>query len=200
MESDQETSAETLVGTPQQSLKSAPICYHKDKNYYFEDGNVVLLIDKRLFKIHKALFTRRSTFFETLFSLPQRTDRQEGESDEDPIVCYDRLEDFQALCWAVYASPQEILAQEDWETVDAAKLIAVVGISHKYEFTLLKDWALDVLERHSALNPTSFISKISNWDRVGRMLILAKQCKRDKLVERLEDDWLTRISQCEGLP
>ncbi|KAF5360933.1 hypothetical protein D9756_005076 [Leucocoprinus leucothites] len=199
MESDQETSAETLVVTPQQSLKSAPIWYYKDENYYFEDGNAVLLLGDQLFKIHKALFTRRSTFFETLFSLPQSTDRQpEGESDEDPIVCYDEIEDFRALCWTLYASPQEILAQEDWETVDAAKLIAVVGISHKYEFTLLKDWALDVLEGHSAINPTGCISKIFNWDRVGRLLILAKRCKRKKLAVRLEADWLGRISEKQG--
>ncbi|KAF5360936.1 hypothetical protein D9756_005075 [Leucocoprinus leucothites] len=57
-----------------------------DDNSYFEDGSAVLLVEDRLFKIHKLPFARRSIFFDSLFSLPRGTIEQEGQ-DEHPILC-----------------------------------------------------------------------------------------------------------------
>ncbi|KAJ3566861.1 hypothetical protein NP233_g6733 [Leucocoprinus birnbaumii] len=170
----------------------------RDEDYYFDDGDVVLVVETSLFKVHKFLFMRSSAFFRDLLALPQGSSSQEGLSDDDPITCHDTLEDFRALCWVLYASPKKIWAQRDLEGTDATNLVALAGITHKYDCTELRDWALDVLEGHSAKDPQKCVSKIAEWARLRRILVLATQCNRIKFARSLEDEWLRRIQGAEN--
>lgn len=181
----------------EESIQS-PSIYLRDEAYYFEDGNIVFLVQDRLFRVHRSLFERSSTFFRTLFSLPQGDATHEGKSDEAPIACQDTVEDFQALCWAIYASPPEVYAQKNVDTIDIPKLVSVVGISHKYELSTLRDWALDIIDDFSTTYPEKLILRCRKWDRVGRILTLAKMSKREDLAQRIQDDWLRRITANES--
>ncbi|KXN81487.1 hypothetical protein AN958_04533 [Leucoagaricus sp. SymC.cos] len=160
----------------------------RDDEWYLEDGNVILLIKDRLFKLHRYLLARESRFFSTLLSLPQNEDsgstNAEGESDDCPIICpSDTVEDFKALCWALYARPADILAQQNSVTADVPLLIRVIALSHKYEFTAYETWAFNVLENLSSPHPS--------W-------LIAAQCRENALVLRMEQDWLQRISNSES--
>ncbi|KAJ7471831.1 hypothetical protein FB451DRAFT_1175625 [Mycena latifolia] len=47
-----------------------------------------------------------------MFQLPQGADKPQGTSDDDPIVLTgDTVEEFRALCWALYALPDEIVRE-----------------------------------------------------------------------------------------
>jgi hypothetical protein len=39
--------------------------------YYFEDGNVVLLAESTLFRVHRSVMALHSEIFEDMFSMPQ---------------------------------------------------------------------------------------------------------------------------------
>ncbi|KAF5360345.1 hypothetical protein D9756_005082 [Leucocoprinus leucothites] len=188
-----EVDNDTTIPVSDASAVNANIPYIRDKDYYFEDESVILLAGTRLFKIHRTLFAKGSPLFQTMFSLPQDAATQEGQSDERPILFHDSPQDFRALCWALYSSPPEILAQQYPDTVDISKMISIAALSLKYDFRTLMNWALDTLEL-LAKRPGSFIAKVKLWSRVGRIYTLAKQCSRDLLLRRIEEDWLYRIS------
>ncbi|KXN81486.1 hypothetical protein AN958_04532 [Leucoagaricus sp. SymC.cos] len=164
----------------------------RGENWYFEDGSTVIQVEEKLFNIHRTLFERESTFFQTLFSLPQG-ESLEGSSDDNPIVCQDMIADFRALCWAIYCNPREILAQQNWKTIDFPRMVRLVAISHKYDCITLRDWALDVLDAYSVDNPGKLVYPCKEWGSCGRILDLAYQCARKDLAERIEKDWLGRI-------
>jgi len=78
------------------------------------EENSLLVCGESQIKIHKFLFKRDSPFFRTLFSLPQPPEDAhqslelsirfgEGESDDNPLIFQDSAEDFQSLCWVLYA-------------------------------------------------------------------------------------------------
>src|ERR1700761_895721 len=72
--------------------------------YYFEDGNVILLVGNVLFNVHRGVLLRHSEVFCSLFSLPQPAGKHiEGSKDAYPV----KLEhvssvDFERLLWILY--------------------------------------------------------------------------------------------------
>ncbi|KAF8599777.1 hypothetical protein BDV93DRAFT_609072 [Ceratobasidium sp. AG-I] len=66
----------------------------RDPKYYFDDGNVILLVGGTLFKIHRSLITSSSGVFKDMFKLPTQSESNrsdvspnlEGSSDENPIT------------------------------------------------------------------------------------------------------------------
>ncbi|KAF9448707.1 hypothetical protein P691DRAFT_668881 [Macrolepiota fuliginosa MF-IS2] len=178
----------------------------RDDVWYFTDGTVVFLVEDKLFRVHGAIFARDSELFQALLSLPQgdaQRDEIGGHSDDNPIVCAgDSIEEFRALCWALYARPSDILLQQDYNTVDVPKLIKIVAISHKYDFAAYQDWALGVLGAHCSAYPTSFFAKCGTWSNVCTIFRLASQCNQNALVQEMEQSWLRRTSNAsksEGL-
>ncbi|KAF7768277.1 hypothetical protein Agabi119p4_7520 [Agaricus bisporus var. burnettii] len=170
--------------------------YVRDKDYYFEDGSLVILAKGHLFKIHRMLFERDSPFFRSLLSLPQGegSNAPEGQSDENPIICPDSAEDFRALCWVVYSRPADILQQQGANTIKVSELIRVVAISHKYEFASYCEWAWSALDAHFTAFPSNFLHKCGTWAAVGRILNLAIECEKSTFVDRIEQVWFHRIS------
>lgn len=73
-------------GSPKQH--SASQIKH-DTQYYFEDGNIILIAEDRAFRVHKGVLSMHSSVFKDLLSLPQPSDAD--TMDGCPVV---RLEDF----------------------------------------------------------------------------------------------------------
>lgn len=94
--------------------------------------------------------------------------------------------------------PNDIRVQQTWETADIARLVRVVAISHKYEFQVFRDWALDVLELHSTGHPDEFIPRCGEWKDVDRILNLCYQAQRGALGRGIEEEWLRRIHSATG--
>jgi hypothetical protein len=96
---------------------------HRDTEYYWEDGNCILLVESTLFKVrhpftrgilrgdttsshqvHRSLFVRDSAVFRDMLSLGDVNQVcTEGSDDSTPIILQDTSEDFRTLCWAIYA-------------------------------------------------------------------------------------------------
>ncbi|PCH35702.1 hypothetical protein WOLCODRAFT_50933, partial [Wolfiporia cocos MD-104 SS10] len=73
--------------------------------YYFEDGNLVMLAENVLFRVYRSSFSRHSGLFRDIFSLPMvsSTGRPEGSCDENPVKLPDVSKaDFERLLWIVY--------------------------------------------------------------------------------------------------
>ncbi|EKM79561.1 hypothetical protein AGABI1DRAFT_128708 [Agaricus bisporus var. burnettii JB137-S8] len=179
----------------------------RDEDYYWCDGNCVIRVQDRLFKIHRYLLDRDSEFFRTLFTLPQSKSSDdenqefigqgmEGQSDENPIVCQDSVEDLKALFWALYARPKEIAAQEDWKTMDMANLLRVIFIAHKYEFESLRDWSLSVVGKNSLSNASRFVDSCGGWNlNVERLLIICHERQQYTLSKNIKEYWLKQIGK-----
>ncbi|KAF5360937.1 hypothetical protein D9756_005072 [Leucocoprinus leucothites] len=73
-------------------------------------------------------------------------------------------------------------------------MISIVSLSQKYDFADLREWALDILEKHSIADAAKFISKFTAWESIKRLFILATQCRCCKLLHCLENDWLQNIA------
>ncbi|EKM79528.1 hypothetical protein AGABI1DRAFT_128676 [Agaricus bisporus var. burnettii JB137-S8] len=170
--------------------------YAVDKDYYFEDGSLAVLVEGCLFKIHRTLFERDSPFFRSLLSLPQGqgVNAPEGQSDENPVICPDSAEDFRALCWVVYSRPLEVLQQQEANTIKVSELIRVVTISHKYEFAAYCEWAWKVLDTYYLAHPANFFDKCGSWPEVRRLFNLAIACEKKTFLDRMEQTWFHKIS------
>lgn len=75
-------------------------------------------------------------------------------------------------------------------------------MSHKYDFAVFRDWALDVLDALSSAPPQTqnFFGTIGSWVEVGKVLDLASQCGKTTLAQRMEVDWLSRIRSKQQSP
>ena len=58
---------------------------HHDK-YYFDDGNVVLLAEDTIFRVHKSVLTLHSGLFQDMLSLPQSEGSGSETMDGCPLV------------------------------------------------------------------------------------------------------------------
>ncbi|KAF7768624.1 hypothetical protein Agabi119p4_7867 [Agaricus bisporus var. burnettii] len=175
----------------------------RDEDYYWRDGNCVIRVQDRLFKVHQYLFERDSDFFRTLFTLPQPepsddenqdSTRQgvDGQSDDSPIVCQDSVEDFKALCWALYARPIETNAKE---RLDIAQLLRVIVISNKYGLDSLRDWSLNVVEEKAWPESSQFVDSSGGWKTIERVFIVSFESQRSELIKKFEQFWLNEIAK-----
>lgn len=77
-------------------LSPSPTCIQRDEEFWFPDGNVVLVASGFGFRVYQGLLARDSPFFADLFSLPQPN--QAEVLDGCPVVhLTDCHEDLRAL-------------------------------------------------------------------------------------------------------
>ncbi|EKM79560.1 hypothetical protein AGABI1DRAFT_128707 [Agaricus bisporus var. burnettii JB137-S8] len=179
----------------------------RDEDYYWHDGNCAIRVKDRLFKLHRYLLERDSVIFRILFTLPQSDELSDdekqtftgqgvdGQSDEDPIICDDSIEDFKALCWMLYAGPKEISAQEKWKTMDMTQLLRVIVISDKYGFENLRAWSLNVVEQNFWPKSSEFVDSCGGWKNIERLLVICHDCQQYTLTGRIEQFWLDEIKK-----
>ncbi|OBZ69900.1 hypothetical protein A0H81_10110 [Grifola frondosa] len=114
---------------PKSDISSIPV-HHPD--YYFDDGNFVILVENTLFNIFRSTLTRHSPIFRDLFSLPEPTDLPaEGSGDTNPLHLPGiSSTDFERLLWILYPP--------NYGTHKAATLVEWTSILHlatRWEFT-----------------------------------------------------------------
>ncbi|QRV97357.1 The BTB (BR-C, ttk and bab)/POZ (Pox virus and Zinc finger) domain [Ceratobasidium sp. AG-Ba] len=79
--------------------------FAQDSNYYYEDGNAVLLIENVLFKVHGSLIKAQSKVFEEMLvaSLKKKGKKVQGSTDKSPIVVEGvRAAEFRNLLKMIY--------------------------------------------------------------------------------------------------
>ncbi|KZV95700.1 hypothetical protein EXIGLDRAFT_465411 [Exidia glandulosa HHB12029] len=144
----------------------------RDPVYYEDDGNVILVAESTLFKVHKSRLRKMSAVFADLLALPQGDAAVDGQTDECPIVLAgDTSEQVRSLFWALYSRPDEVVAYlgDTDNNGRWLRLLHVVELAHKYDCMALAQWALNTVAAHcrtaDSLGSTEAIIALINLHR-----------------------------------
>jgi hypothetical protein len=97
-ERDRETATPTHDSRRPRSI--GPI---RHAEYYFDDGNLVLLVENTLYNVHRGMLKRHSELFFSMLSLPQPSGSSEGLKDSHPVKLQEVSSvDFERLLWILY--------------------------------------------------------------------------------------------------
>jgi len=174
--------------------------YHPE--FYFEDGNLVILVENTLFRVFRSTFTRHSPVFKELFSLPEPGGfPSEGSEDENPLYLSGILSvDFARLLWILYPPTY---GEHRAHTAD--EWTSILHLATRWEFTDIRALAIRELQSLS-LNPIDKIALSREFDIQGRWTVDAYTalCERpDALTvpeaSRLGLETATRIAQMREL-
>ncbi|OCH85118.1 hypothetical protein OBBRIDRAFT_839210 [Obba rivulosa] len=121
-------------------------------DFWFADGNVVIIVGHAAFKVHRGQLERHSDVFKDLFSLPQPED-QEMVEDCQCVELYDSPSDMLYLLQALYDG----LYFKKSSAQDFPFIAAVLRLSTKYLIEHLRQRCLLRLE-------TDWPSSVPAWD------------------------------------
>lgn len=76
--------------------------FYFDKNFYFDDGNIILVTEGRAFKIHKGVLSRHSVFFRDIFALANESSGSESHEGCQILRLPDSKQDVVYLLQALY--------------------------------------------------------------------------------------------------
>ncbi|TFK33027.1 hypothetical protein BDQ12DRAFT_691724 [Crucibulum laeve] len=160
----------------------SPSCsiYSRDLDYYFSDGNAVLLVEDTLFKVHRSILSKDGSTFANLFVLPtQLGSSEEGNDDRNPICLQgDTAEQFRALLWALYALPAEIIQF----TMFAGdhRFYHIARLANKYHFATTETWALEAIPGY--------------FNRIDTQLVVADLIPATEVAFLCEHDELKKLT------
>ncbi|KAF7299867.1 BTB domain-containing protein [Mycena chlorophos] len=167
------------VSTPQQPVK--------DEKYYFEKGDCTFLVQGVLFKLTRFQLSRDpQSFFAVLFA------DANGDASE-VIELDDSVEDFRALCWAIYSGPIEMYnACTVPSTVEVKTYLRIIDIAHKYVLPEYETWAW-LMSRGNGGALDDHLATCSEAE-LEHMLDLGIRCESSvpDLVNLVELTWVTR--------
>ncbi|KAG9018174.1 hypothetical protein FRB90_012018 [Tulasnella sp. 427] len=192
-------------GPPKPTLPS----FKPSPEFWFEDGNIVLLVHDTFFKVHRSRLCCDGSIFATMFTLPQgESANVDGQSASMPIRFADKPRRFTALLWALYALPAE-LRSINHSAENCMKLIDIATAAQKYAFKTTEEWALSCLVDLVKTSNHLGERKINPW----RIFALATLCNSqelrqamiDKIRERalqgkLHYSWVVTIGESLGIP
>ncbi|KAJ6585486.1 hypothetical protein B0H19DRAFT_1227892 [Mycena capillaripes] len=160
----------------------------QDDKYFFADGDCIFLAEGILFKLHKVLLCRDpESMFRDMFSLPQGQDM----TALNPIsLSGDSAEEFRALCWVIYALPDEIHRQAA-RGADVQRLIKVAKMCHKYTLPAFEAWALEMI-RIQCLAPLDYL-QVCSQEMLDTVMALATLCNNTELLDLVEAAWVSRL-------
>nr|GAT59862.1 predicted protein [Mycena chlorophos] len=165
------------VSTPQQPVK--------DEKYYFEKGDCTFLVQGVLLKLTRFQLSRDpQSFFAVLFA------DANGDASE-VIELDDSVEDFRALCWAIYSGPIEMYnACTVPSTVEVKTYLRVIDIAHKYVLPEYETWAW-LMSRGSGSALDDHLRGCSEAE-LEHMLDLSVRCESSvpDLVNLVEATWV----------
>lgn len=107
--SDVQTSAATDVSTSLAHLPCSSQAQHRS-DIWFPDGNIILIAEQVMFKVHRGQLERHSDVFQDMFSLPQPPDT--GLYDGCRILeLHDSAQDVHHLLRALYDGLYVVMSQ-----------------------------------------------------------------------------------------
>ena len=141
----------------------------RDKDYWFEDGNLVLVSQGVAFKVYKGLLAEHSTVFRSMFHIAQGKPETEDLVDGCPVVTlYDSPNDLRELFQLVYPLSTNLRCVffchhpalgsnfhprfGTEQKVDIAFISAIIRLDHKYELKGLHDRAMSYLTTYYTSN------------------------------------------------
>ncbi|CAE7104546.1 unnamed protein product [Rhizoctonia solani] len=189
------------------SMRSTDLTgFSRDEHYYFQDGNIVLLVGNVLFRLHSSLLSRECEMFRNMFSKPTRIASsmsldgasempkkgKEGGCDENPIIMPQlRPQSFRNFLLAVYGRPGDkefralFKGVAELESVQAItsflRIIDIVDLAHRFIAPDVETWAVSQLKGNTRLIETLNAYPISSKSHI-RLLDYAKRTGDEELI------------------
>lgn len=170
--------------------------YHPE--FYFEDGNLVFLVENTLYRVFRSTFIRHSPVFKDLFTLPKPAgSADDGSSDEYPLYLAGILSiDFERLLWVLYPptySAHRAQTAEEWTSI--------LDLATRWEFADVRELAVCQLQTLD-LAPVERVALARAYDICGRWTLAAyiALCERTQALTLAEATLLglettTRVAQ-----
>ncbi|TCD63693.1 hypothetical protein EIP91_005098 [Steccherinum ochraceum] len=117
--------------------------YVHSEDFWYADGNIVLVAQRTAFRIHQGVLARKSSIFEDMFKMPQP---ENAETYEDcPIVhVSDTAEDMEQVLAVLYDG--DSLLNMPLEEVTPAAISAWLRLGTKYQLDRLRDETIRMLK------------------------------------------------------
>ncbi|KZT03910.1 uncharacterized protein LAESUDRAFT_683082 [Laetiporus sulphureus 93-53] len=111
--------------------------------FYFEDGNLVILVEGTLFRVFRSSFTRHSAVWRELFLLPEPAECiPEGLSDDSPLFLSGISSvDFERLLWIIYPPRYGV---HNAHGIDA--WVSILDLAIRWEFADIRALAIRELQ------------------------------------------------------
>jgi hypothetical protein len=95
--------------------------YLRDPEFWFKKGDCVVIVENTMLKvsttcwsfstafvisnsqIYRSDLERDCSVFADMFSLPNGDDSPNATTEADPLILPDKIHEFRALCWVLYA-------------------------------------------------------------------------------------------------
>ncbi|TDL15643.1 hypothetical protein BD410DRAFT_845022 [Rickenella mellea] len=75
----------------------------RDATYYFDDGDVVFVFEKVLFKVHGTFLKHFSEIFRDMLEVPQGHNKDKDGSESNPIQLEQvKADEFRDICRVMY--------------------------------------------------------------------------------------------------
>jgi hypothetical protein len=92
-------------GSPQYLTNAPPTAgaIHRHPHFYFEDGDIIILVETVLYRLHRSTLSRYSNVFLDTLGLHQGEGSEKGKNDENPIPLSSVTSaEFDRLLWLEY--------------------------------------------------------------------------------------------------
>ncbi|KAJ7696682.1 hypothetical protein B0H17DRAFT_1130709 [Mycena rosella] len=132
--------------------------------------------------------------FRGMFSIPQGSAVQPTDLLPIPLT-EDSAEEFRALCWVVYALPNEIHLQST-RGADIPRLANAAKMCHKYTLPVFEGWALDMIRNQCQPGSLDYL-KTCPSDILHTLMGLALLCNHGRLLSLVETNWIFRARSGE---
>ncbi|KAL1675689.1 hypothetical protein EV122DRAFT_280801 [Schizophyllum commune] len=166
---------------PEQAAKPDPVYYHSD-------GDLEVLVDNTLFKVHNILFARLGIDTPATATSPGE---QPTKKADIVVLSSITLDDFRALCWAVYLLPGDPPPGID----DIERMLRIASVSHTFGITNLLTWAGEYLTNEAECIAGLPTLERPGWDPgfLSRLLRVCTTCGLANAVRNFEDIWIARL-------
>ncbi|KAI0071179.1 hypothetical protein K474DRAFT_1776334 [Panus rudis PR-1116 ss-1] len=173
-----------------ESSTSTVVLLSHHPEYYFEDGNLVILVENILFRVFRSTFTRHSSTFSDLFDLPQPSDNElliEGASDANPVTLSGvSATDFERLLWILYPPTYGVCKAQ---TLD--EWTSILELATKWDFASIRALAIRSIQSLD-ISPVDRIAISTKYDIADRWTMKAyiALCERPEPLSLAEADQL----------
>ncbi|KZT72454.1 hypothetical protein DAEQUDRAFT_705618 [Daedalea quercina L-15889] len=155
--------------------------------FYFEDGNVIFLVEDVLFKIHRYFLHRESPVFQDMFSFNSEMD--EGKSDDKPILL-EGTKSLEFACLLACFYPRSIAKHDD---MPAEHWTLALDLAMKWQFNDVRELAVAQMKHVNTYAPTLALQvatarkhKMNDW----YLDAFVKLCERGRPITPEEGELL----------
>ncbi|KAI0735308.1 hypothetical protein C8Q76DRAFT_610069 [Earliella scabrosa] len=136
-------------------------------DYYFEDGNLVILVENTLFRVFRSTFIRHSAVFRDLFSLPGPVGGPTEGQDDDCPLHFSGISavEFERLLWVLYPPyVSQPSTPDEWTSI--------LSLATRWDFNDVRALAIKQLQTLD-MSPTDKIVIAREYDVGGRWVLNA---------------------------